>query len=72
MVFYPLLRDHELTPATENEDEGMYSCRELAEMLKRVDDPLVGALIDLTNSTVRLERPLETVEALALTPCAFT
>jgi len=62
--FLPILRDHELTLTLENEDSGIYSCYELAEVLRRVDDPLVGACIDTMNSTVILENPLETVRIL--------
>jgi len=39
----PLLRNHELTLTLENEDSGLYSCHELAEIFGRVNDPLVGA-----------------------------
>jgi len=60
-----LLRDHELALTLENEDSGLYSCHELADIFKRVNDPLVGACIDTMNSAAILENPLETVEALA-------
>ena len=63
--FLPLLRNHELTLTLENEDSGRYSCHELAEILGRVNDPLVGACIDTMNSAAILENPLETVEVLA-------
>ena len=63
--FLPLLRNHELTLTLENEDSGLYSCHELAEILGRVNDPLVGACIDTMNSAAILENPLETVEVLA-------
>ena len=61
----PLLRDHELTLTLENEDSGLYSCHELADILSQVNDPLVGACIDTMNSAVIIENPLETVKALA-------
>jgi len=63
--FLPILRDHELTLTLENEDSGIYSCYQLAEILRGVNDPLVGACIDTLNSTVILERPLETVKTLS-------
>jgi sugar phosphate isomerase/epimerase len=63
--FLPFLRDHELTMTLENEDSGIYSCHELADILSQVNDPLVRACIDTMNSAVILENPLETVKALA-------
>jgi sugar phosphate isomerase/epimerase len=63
--FLPLLRNHQLTLTLENEDSGIYTSRELAEILGKVDDPLVGACIDTMNSTVILENPLDTVRTLA-------
>jgi len=63
--FLPLLRDHELSLTLENEDSGLYSCHELAEIFRQVDDPLVGACIDTMNSAAILENPLETVGVLA-------
>ena len=63
--FLPVLRDHELTLTIENEDSGVYPCYQLAEVLRRVNDPLVGACIDTMNSAAILENPLETVRVLA-------
>jgi len=63
--FVPALREQVLTLAIENSSLCLYSSRELAEMFKQIDDPLVGACIDTVNSVGLLERPLETVETLA-------
>jgi len=63
--FLPLLRDHKLALTLENEDSGLYSCHELAEIFRQVNDPLVGACIDTMNSAAILENPLETVKVLA-------
>lgn len=61
----PLLRSHELKFAVENSSLCLHTSRELAEILRRTDDPLVGACIDVANSLGLLEKPLETVENLA-------
>jgi len=63
--FLPELRDQQLALTLENEDSGIYACHELAEILRRVDDPLVGACVDTMNSTVILEHPFDTVRVLA-------
>jgi len=63
--FLPVLRDRELTLAIENSSLCLYSCHQLAEIFKRIDDPLVGACIDVVNSTGLLEKPLETVRVLS-------
>jgi len=63
--FLPELRDHQLALTLENEDSGIYTCHELAEILRRVDDRFVGACVDTMNSTVILEHPLDTVKVLA-------
>jgi len=63
--FLPELREHQLALTLENEDSGIYTCHELAEILRLVADPLVGACVDTMNSTVILEHPLDTVRILA-------
>jgi len=63
--FLPVLRARGLTLAIENSSLCIYPCHELAEMLRRIGDPLVGACIDVVNSVGLLERPLETVKVLA-------
>ena len=61
----PLLKNHELKLAIENSSLCLYTSRELAEIMRRTDDPMVGACIDVANSLGLLEKPLKTVETLA-------
>ncbi len=63
--FLPALRERELTLAIENSSLCVYSSLELLEILRGVNDPLVGACVDTVNSVGLLERPLETVEVLS-------
>jgi sugar phosphate isomerase/epimerase len=63
--FLPVLRDQELTLAIENSSLCLYSSNQLAEVFERIDDPLVGACVDVVNSTGLLETPLETVRVLS-------
>ena len=63
--FLPVLRDRGLTLAIENSSLCLYSCHQLAKIFKRIDDPLVGACMDVANSTGLLEKPLETARVLS-------
>ncbi len=62
--YLPVLGDRGLTLAVENSSLCLYTSRQLAKMLNRIDDPLVGACVDVANSLGLLERPLETVKVL--------
>lgn len=63
--FLSVLRDQELTLAIENSSLCLYTSNQLVEMFKQINDPLVGACIDVANSLGLLEKPLETVETLS-------
>ncbi|RLE65720.1 MAG: hypothetical protein DRJ38_03340 [Thermoprotei archaeon] len=63
--FLPELRDRDITLAIENSSLGIYNSYELVEIFKQVNDPLVGACIDVANSLILLEKPFETVKILA-------
>ncbi len=63
--FLPELRDRGITLAIENSSLGIYNSYDLVEILKQVNDPLVGACVDVANSLGLLEKPLETVKILA-------
>ena len=63
--FLPVLRDRELTFGIENSSLCLYTSHQLAEIFEQVDDPLVGACIDVVNSTGLLEKPLDTIKVLS-------
>jgi len=63
--FLPELREREITLAIENSSLCLYTCYQLAEILRRIDDPLVGACVDVANSLGLLENPVETVKVLS-------
>jgi sugar phosphate isomerase/epimerase len=59
----PRLRAADLPLAIEN--HGLLPAATLAAIVERFDDPLLGFCVDTANNLILLERPLETVAALA-------
>jgi 3-oxoisoapionate decarboxylase len=59
----PRLQDAGLPLAIEN--HGMLPVQTLAAIVSELDDPLLGFCVDTANNLILLERPLETVAALA-------
>lgn len=64
----PLLKQHKLTIGIENHKEWLVD--ELAEMLKKVSSPYLGACVDFGNNLALLEDSLHVAEKLA--PYAVT
>jgi 3-oxoisoapionate decarboxylase len=64
----PVVEKHEIRMAIENHKD--LQAPDLAELIKKVDSPWVGVCLDTGNNIALLEKPEETVEALA--PFAFT
>ncbi len=58
-----LLNEQGLPLAIEN--HGSIPSRALAELVEALDEPLIGFCVDTANNLILLERPLETVAALA-------
>lgn len=59
----PLCRDRGIVLAVENHFD--LASPALAELLQRVDDPVLGVCLDTANSVGLLERPAETIATLA-------
>jgi 3-oxoisoapionate decarboxylase len=59
----PMLKQHKLTVGIENHKEWLVD--ELAEMLKKVGSPYLGACVDFGNNLALLEDSLEVAEKLA-------
>jgi sugar phosphate isomerase/epimerase len=64
----PVLRRHKLALGVENHKDWLTD--ELADVLRRIGSPHVGACVDFGNNLAFLEDPLETAEKLA--PYAIT
>lgn len=63
--FSPILRSKELTLAIENSSLCLYTSHQLAEIMRKVNSPHVGACVDVANSIGLLEKPIETVKILS-------
>jgi sugar phosphate isomerase/epimerase len=59
----PMLKQHQLTVGIENHKEWLVD--ELAEMLKKVSSPYLGACVDFGNNLALLEDSLEVAEKLS-------